>query len=180
MVAPTQWSSPRANAGFNILPASIAPSALPAPTMVCNSSTNKITRPSCCDNSLSTAFKRSSKSPRNFAPANNAPKSNDSNRLFLIPSGTSPLTIRCAKPSTIAVFPTPGSPIKTGLFLVRRCNTCIVRRISSSRPITGSSLPCSASAVKSIVYLSKDCRLLSASADVTVSPPRILLIACST
>ena len=36
-------------------------------------------------------------------------------------SGTSPLTMRCARPSTIAVLPTPGSPISTGLFLVRRC-----------------------------------------------------------
>ena len=31
-------------------------------------------------------------------------------------SGTSFRTIRCAKPSTIAVLPTPGSPINTGLF----------------------------------------------------------------
>ena len=43
--------------------------------------------------------------------------------LFLIPSGTSPFTIRNASPSTIAVLPTPGSPISTGLFFVRRCNT---------------------------------------------------------
>ena len=49
--------------------------------------------------------------------------------------------MRCARPSTIAVLPTPGSPISTGLFLVRRCSTWMVRRISSSRPITGSSLP---------------------------------------
>ena len=35
-------------------------------------------------------------------------------------SGTSPETIRWARPSTIAVLPTPGSPISTGLFLVRR------------------------------------------------------------
>ena len=35
-------------------------------------------------------------------------------------SGTSPETIRWARPSTIAVLPTPGSPIRTGLFLVRR------------------------------------------------------------
>ena len=41
----------------------------------------------------------------------------------------------------MAVLPTPGSPISTGLFLVRRLSTCITRRISSSRPITGSSLP---------------------------------------
>ena len=49
--------------------------------------------------------------------------------------------MRCARPSTMAVLPTPGSPISTGLFLVRRLSTCITRRISSSRPITGSSLP---------------------------------------
>ena len=42
-------------------------------------------------------------------------------RLFFRPSGTSPLMMRCASPSTIAVLPTPGSPISTGLFLVRRC-----------------------------------------------------------
>ncbi len=49
--------------------------------------------------------------------------------------------MRCARPSTIAVLPTPASPISTGLFLVRRDSTWMVRRISSSRPITGSSLP---------------------------------------
>ena len=63
-------------------------------------------------------------------------------RLFFSPSGTSPRTMRSASPSTIAVLPTPGSPISTGLFLVRRDSTWITRRISSSRPITGSSLPC--------------------------------------
>src|SRR3989440_266842 len=64
-------------------------------------------------------------------------------------SGTSLETILCASPSTIAVLPTPGSPISTGLFLVRRESTWITRRISSSRPITGSSLPCSAASVRS-------------------------------
>ena len=37
----------------------------------------------------------------------------------------------------MAVLPTPGSPMSTGLFLVRRLSTCMTRRISSSRPITG-------------------------------------------
>ena len=36
--------------------------------------------------------------------------------------GTSPLTMLCAKPSAIAVLPTPGSPNNIGLFLVRRDN----------------------------------------------------------
>ena len=56
-------------------------------------------------------------------------------------SGTSPRTMRCARPSTMAVLPTPGSPISTGLFLVLRDRMRMTRRISSSRPITGSSLP---------------------------------------
>ena len=71
--------------------------------------------------------------------------------LSLRLSGTSPCTMRCASPSTIAVLPTPGSPISTGLFLVRRDSTWMVRLISSSRPITGSSLPLAAASVKSRV-----------------------------
>ena len=156
-----------------MLPASIAPSALPAPTMVCNSSINRIICPSCLLRSLSTAFNRSSNSPRNLAPAISEPISSDSTRLFFKPSGTSPLIIRCARPSTIAVLPTPGSPISTGLFLVRRCNTWIARRISSSRPITGSSLPCSARSVKSTVYFSSAMRWSSALASFTGWPPRM-------
>jgi hypothetical protein len=46
VVAPMQCSSPRASAGLSMLPASIAPSALPAPTMVCSSSMKRMMRPS--------------------------------------------------------------------------------------------------------------------------------------
>ena len=70
--------------------------------------------------SLSTAFSRSSNSPRYFAPATSAPRSSATTRRSRSPSGTSPATIRWASPSTIAVLPTPGSPISTGLFFVRR------------------------------------------------------------
>ena len=70
-------------------------------------------------------------------------------------SGTSPLTMRSARPSTIAVLPTPGSPMSTGLFLVRRERTWIARRISSSRPMTGSSLPLRAASVRSRAYFFK-------------------------
>jgi hypothetical protein len=75
--------------------------------------------------------------------------SSDISVRSLMPSGTSPLTMRSASPSAIAVLPTPGSPIRTGLFLVRRARIWIVRRISSSRPITGSSLPSRAAWVRS-------------------------------
>ena len=71
------------------------------------------------------------------------------------PSGTSPRTMRWASPSTIAVLPTPGSPISTGLFLVLRERIWTTRRISSSRPITGSRRPERASATRSRPYFSR-------------------------
>ena len=61
--------------------------------------------------------------------------------LSFRPSGTSWRTIRWARPSTIAVLPTPGSPTSTGLFFVLRDRIWMTRRISASRPMTGSSLP---------------------------------------
>ena len=141
VVAPTARSSPRASIGFKRFAASTAPSAPPAPTIVCSSSMKRITVPSASWTSFRTAFRRSSNSPRYFAPAMIAPMSSDTTRRSRSDSGTSPETIRCARPSAIAVLPTPGSPISTGLFFVRRLSTWITRRISSSRPITGSSLP---------------------------------------
>ena len=154
VVAPTHRNSPRASCGFMMLAASVAPSAAPAPTMVCSSSMNKMIFPSLAVISFRKALSRSSNSPRYFAPAIIAPRSIATSRLFFKDSGTSPLTMRRARPSAIAVLPTPGSPMSTGLFLVRRVSTCITRRISSSRPITGSILPCRASAVRSRPYLS--------------------------
>ena len=152
VVAPMQCNSPRASAGFSRLDASMAPSALPAPISVCISSMNRMMLPSAEITSCSTAFSRSSNSPRYFAPAISAPMSSDNNFLSFRLSGTSPLTILSARPSTMAVLPTPGSPINTGLFLVRRDSTWMVRRISSSRPITGSSLPSRAACVRSRAY----------------------------
>ena len=150
----------------------MAPSALPAPTMVCNSSMKRITLPSCLARSLSTAFKRSSNSPRYLAPAMSAPMSRESTRLLRRESATSPLTIRWARPSTMAVLPTPGSPMSTGLFFVRRCKTCTVRRISSSRPMTGSSLPCVARSVRSMVYFPSASRASSPISLSIVLPSR--------
>ena len=56
--------------------------------------------------------------------------------------------MRCARPSTTAVLPTPGSPTSTGLFFVRRERICITRSISVWRPTTGSSLDSAASLVR--------------------------------
>jgi hypothetical protein len=152
VVAPMVCSSPRASIGLSMLEASIEPSAAPAPTTVCSSSMNNTIWPFESTTSLSTAFSRSSNSPRYFAPAISEPMSSVTTVLSLRPSGTSPRTIRWARPSTMAVLPTPGSPISTGLFLVRRDSTWMTRRTSSSRPMTGSSLPLRASSVRSRPY----------------------------
>ena len=149
VVAPTARSSPRASMGFSRFAASTAPSAAPAPTIVWSSSMKRTICPSADCTSFSTAFRRSSKSPRYFEPAKSAPMSSAITRRSRSDSGTSPSMMRWASPSTMAVLPTPGSPISTGLFFVLRERTWITRRISSSRPITGSSFPCAASAVRS-------------------------------
>ncbi len=154
VVAPIMRSSPRASMGLSMLPASMAPSAAPAPTTVCSSSMNVISRPSADRISLRTARSRSSNSPRSFDPATIDPRSSDTMRRLRRDSGTSPATTRSASPSTIAVLPTPGSPMRTGLFFVRLDRTCTTRRISASRPITGSSLPARACSVRSTENLS--------------------------
>ncbi len=153
VVAPTQCSSPRASAGLRMFEASMAPPVAPAPTSVCISSMNSRISPSCSVTSLMTFFRRSSNSPRYLVPAISAPRSSASSRLPFRPSGTSPSTRRRARPSTTAVLPTPGRPISTGLFFVRRLRICTTRRISSSRPMMGSIFPSRAAAHRSRAYL---------------------------
>src|SRR6056297_4070265 len=137
VVAPMQCSSPRASAGLMRLAASIAPSALPAPTSVCISSMNRMISPAAAVTSFRIAFRRSSNSPRYFAPAISAPISSARSRLFCRLSGTSPLTMRSASPSAMAVLPTPGSPIRTGLFLIRRAMQVLSRRTKTSPVLIG-------------------------------------------
>ena len=62
--------------------------------------------------------------------------------------------------------------MSTGLFLVRRLSTCTTRRISLSRPMTGSSLPSRATAVRSTPYFSSAWYVSSASWLVTRELPR--------
>ncbi len=70
-------------------------------------------------------------------------------------SGTSSSTIFFARPSAIAVFPTPGSPTNSGLFLRRRQSTWMQRSTSSSRPISGSTRPSKALAFRLTQNLSR-------------------------
>ncbi|MNL00087.1 hypothetical protein D3C87_1205060 [compost metagenome] len=144
-------SSPRASAGFSKLAASAPPALLPAPINVWASSINsRIGVGDCCTASI-TCFSRCSNSPLTPAPACNSPRSSVSKLVLAMIAGTSPSAMRSASPSTSAVFPTPGSPTRMGLFLRRRARMSIICRISTSRPKTGSICPARALAVMSIV-----------------------------
>ena len=171
VVAPIQWSSPLASIGFKMFPASIAPSVFPAPTIVWSSSINKIILPSLFFTSWRTAFNLSSNSPLYLAPATKEPISSENIVHSFKLSGTSPLTILKAKPSAIAVLPTPGSPIKHGLFFVFLDKILITFLISSSLPITGSSFWSLAICVKSCPYFFKTLYVSSGLSDVTLVFP---------
>ena len=142
------WISPRDRAGFRMSAASTAPSAAPAPTMVWISSMKRTQTPEPRISSR-IFFNRSSNSPRYLVPATSDPMSRVTSRLPCRFSGTSPLMMRWARASTIAVLPTPGSPMSTGLFLVRRLRIWTTLCISLSLPTTGSSLPARAALVMS-------------------------------
>ena len=153
-------SSPRASAGLRMLEASMAPELRPAPTRVWISSMNRMISPALSTTSLTTPLRRSSNSPWYFAPAMRAPISREYTFLDFRFSGTCPFTMFWAMPSEMAVLPTPGSPTRMGLFLVRRERICSTRLISSSRPITGSNLPCEALSLRLIAKRSKKLLLL--------------------
>ena len=154
-----QCSSPLASMGFSRLPASMEPSVLPAPTMVWSSSMNRMILPSLSFTWFSTPLSLSSNSPRYMAPAMRAPMSSDTTVFCFKPSGTSPRMIRCASPSAMAVLPTPGSPMSTGLFFVFLLRIRMTFRISSSRPMTGSIFCSLARSTKSWPYFSSGVRL---------------------
>jgi len=141
-------SSPRASAGLSMFEASIAPSAPPAPTMVCSSSMKMMVSE---DSRISFMMflSRSSNWPRYFVPATTLARSRVMSRWLRSSSGTFDSTMREASPSTMAVLPTPGSPMRIGLFFFRRQRIWMTRSISPSRPKVGSSFPSRASWVRS-------------------------------
>ena len=154
VVAPISRSSPLASCGFRILAASIAPSAAPVPMILCSSSMKSITSPAAAASSVQ-AFRRSSKSPRYFAPASSSVRSREKIRLPESCRGTFPETILAASPSTTAVFPTPASPVRQGLFLFLRQSISIIQPISLLRPISGSNPSQTERRVSSRPYFSR-------------------------
>ena len=79
----------------------------------------------------------------------------------------------------MAVFPTPGSPTRHALFLVRRDRIWIVRLISSSRPMTGSSLPSLAALVRSRPYVLSASMDASGVRESTLESPRSFFTAAA-
>ena len=146
--------SPRASAGFTILEASSEPLAPPAPIMVWISSINKMIS-GFFSISCITAFMRSSNCPLYLVPATKEARSRETMRLLKRMRETFLWTMRKARPSAIADLPTPGSPIRMGLFFLRRDKIWLTRSISFSRPTMGSSLPSSAILVRSRPKLSR-------------------------
>ena len=141
VVAPMHLSWPLESAGLSRFDASsVPPEAAPAPISVWISSMNRIAFGLSLSD-LSTPFKRCSKSPRYLVPASSAPMSSENTFDSARISGTSPCVMRHARPSAIAVLPTPASPTSSGLFLRRRHRIWITRSTSYSRPISGSILP---------------------------------------
>ena len=132
-----------------MLAAFMLPSASPVPTRLWTSSIKRMTLPSAFTSSTRPLM-RLSNWPRNWVPATSAVKSSSWTSLSRSLAGTSPRAMRNARPSATAVLPTPGSPIRQGLFLVRRERICTTRWISFSRPMMLSSWPFRALAVKSV------------------------------
>ena len=142
VVAPIMCSSPRASIGLSMLPASIAPSAAPAPTTVCSSSMNSRIRPSAALTSVEHRLepllelaavlrpgdqRRPCRGRRSSCPA--APPARRRARS----AGPAPRRSRsCRRPGRRSA---PGCSWSCGT------GSGSTRRISASRPMTGSSLP---------------------------------------
>ena len=101
-----------------------------------------------------TRYKGQDKCPVWHTQTRNKTKIIQSSAPYKLMSKFKTLAPTKAYPSEIAVFPTPGSPIRTGLFFVLLERIWMHLRISSSLPITGSSFPAFAMAVKSFPYFS--------------------------
>ena len=107
-----------------------------------------------CSSSFNSARMRSSNCPRYFVPATMAVMSRLTSRLPKSTGDVLRVAMSCANPSTMALLPTPGSPMRIGLFFLRRHNISVTRQISFSLPTTGSSLPSRAALVRSVEKLS--------------------------
>ncbi len=155
VVAPMQRSSPRARAGLSRLAASLPPSAAPAPTTVCSSSMNRIT----CPPASSTSREHRLESLLELAAELGAgdQRAHVERDHPLVLQALRHVALRRSAARAPRRWPSCRRPARRsapGCSCVRRERTWITRRISWSRPITGSSLPCLARSTRSMPYFS--------------------------
>ena len=127
---------------FKRLAASMAPSAHPAPTNVWTSSIKRMICPSLFSISCKMPFRRSSNSPRYFVPAIKASHVEGEELLIFQRIGNISWNDALSQPFRNGGLAHAWIADQHGIIFVRRVRTCIVRRISSSLPMTGSSFPC--------------------------------------
>ena len=149
VVAPMHCSSPRARAGFMMLEASIAPSAAPAPTSVCSSSMKRMTSPWRLAHLLHDALHALFELAAVLGAGDQGRQVQRDDALVLQEVRDVARDDALGQPSAMAVLPTPGSPSRHGLFLMRREMIWMTRSISLARPMTGSSFSLRASSVRS-------------------------------
>jgi len=116
--APIAAQLARASAGFSMWRRPIAPSAAPAPTSVCSSSMNKMICPSASVISFRTASAGLQIRRGTLRPPPQRGQSSAHKALGFQTSGDVAGNDALRKPSTMAVFPTPGSRSKLDCSLV--------------------------------------------------------------
>ncbi len=145
VVAPMHGNSPRENASFS----SDAISSAASPTNSWwISSKNSTTRPLAASTSLRSAPMRDASAPRTPVPATSSLTGICTITRSSSDSTSSAAAMRCARPRTMLVLPTPAMPTKHGLLPSRLARTSSACSITASRPTTGSSSPRAAARVK--------------------------------
>ncbi len=152
VVAPMQCSSPRASIGLSRLPASMAPSVLPAPTMVCSSSIKRMILPSLFLTSFSTPLSAPRTRRGTWRPRPAHPCPGEHGAVLQI-------FRHIALDDALGQALSNGGFADTGLHRSVPGCSCVLRlrmrmtlRISVSRPITGSSLLALAISTRSWPY----------------------------
>ena len=142
VVAPMQCSSPRASIGLSMLPASIAPSAAPAPTTVCSSSMNSRIRPSAALTSLQHGLAGAPRTRRGTSRRRRASPCR-ARRPSCRAAPRARRRARCAGrgPRRSRSCRRRGRRSAPGCSWSCARGSGSTRRISASRPITGSSCP---------------------------------------
>ena len=123
VVAPTVWSSPRASIGLSMLDASIAPFGGAGADDRVELVDEEDHLAGGVRHFLEDRLQPLLELAAVLRPGDERAHVERDDLLVLEALGTSCRTIRCASPSTTAVLPTPGSPMSTGLFFVRRDST---------------------------------------------------------